>query len=225
MRARIDGDLVDTRRAVRPRVTPAPSRTQGPQAPSRNRGPSSRRLPGMILTATSRIEGNVILRHHDLVTGEAIVGGNVLEERHRAPRRSARRPAPSRTTSSAHSRPRLPALNASRERHRHATGYPPQGAHPAARRQRRRARTRRRASIEIRADAPAVRHRATSPGHQAVRCLGDRTEQPTFSNGLPVRAECNAPERLRTEPSSHRAQRTARPHRVRRGHRALRHPA
>jgi len=46
----------------------------------------------MILTATSRIEGIVILRHHDLVTGEAIVGGNVLEERHRAPRRSARRP-------------------------------------------------------------------------------------------------------------------------------------
>ena len=70
----------------------------------------------MILTATSRIEGIAILRHHDLVTGEAIVGGNVLEERHRAPRRSARRPAPSRTTSSAHSRPRLPALNASRER-------------------------------------------------------------------------------------------------------------
>ena len=70
----------------------------------------------MILTATSRIEGIAILRHDDLVTGEAIVGGNVLEERHRAPRRSARRPAPSRTTSSPHSRPRLPALNASRER-------------------------------------------------------------------------------------------------------------
>ncbi|MCY4638613.1 MAG: hypothetical protein OXG04_29620 [Acidobacteria bacterium] len=46
----------------------------------------------MTLTATSRIEGIAILQHHDLVTAEAIVDANVLEERHRAPRRSARRP-------------------------------------------------------------------------------------------------------------------------------------
>ncbi len=45
----------------------------------------------MTLTATSRIEGIAILQHHDLVTAEAIVDANVLEERHRAPRRSARR--------------------------------------------------------------------------------------------------------------------------------------
>ena len=65
----------------------------------------------MIPTATSRIEGIAILQHHDLVTGEAIVGPNLLEQRHRAPRRSARSTASSRTTSSAPSRPRLPALN------------------------------------------------------------------------------------------------------------------
>ena len=33
--------------------------------------PSSRKLPGMILTATSRIEEVAILQHHDLVTGDA----------------------------------------------------------------------------------------------------------------------------------------------------------
>ncbi len=65
----------------------------------------------MIPTATSRIEGIASLQHHDLVTGEAIVGPNLLEQRHRAPRRSARSTASSRTTSSAPSRPRLPALN------------------------------------------------------------------------------------------------------------------
>ena len=47
----------------------------------------------MFLTATSRIDGIAVLQHH-LVTGEAIVGRNVLEERHRAPRRSATRPHP-----------------------------------------------------------------------------------------------------------------------------------
>ena len=125
----------------------------------------------MILTATSRIEGNAILRHHDLVTGEAIVGGNVLEERHRAPRRSARRPARSRTTSSAHSRPRLPALERLSGANRHATGHPPQGAHPAARRQRRRARTRRRASIEIRATAGRTSP-GNSPGPPSSTLLG-----------------------------------------------------
>ena len=46
----------------------------------------------MILTHTSRIEGIVILQHHDLVTGEAILGANLLEQRHRTPRRSATRP-------------------------------------------------------------------------------------------------------------------------------------
>ena len=46
----------------------------------------------MILTATSRIERMRILQHHDMVTGGAIVGANVFGERHRAPRRSARRP-------------------------------------------------------------------------------------------------------------------------------------
>ena len=64
----------------------------------------------MILTATSRIEGIAILQHH-LVTGEAIIGAYLLEQRHRVPRRSARRAAPSRTTSSAHSRARLSAPN------------------------------------------------------------------------------------------------------------------
>ena len=64
----------------------------------------------MILTATSRIEGIAILQHH-LVTGEAIIGANVIEQPHRAPRRPARRAAPSRTSSSAHSRPRLSAPN------------------------------------------------------------------------------------------------------------------
>ena len=64
----------------------------------------------MILTDTSRIEGIAILQHH-LVTGEAIIGANVLEQRHRAPRRSARQAAPSRTTASADSRPRLSAPN------------------------------------------------------------------------------------------------------------------
>ena len=46
----------------------------------------------MILTDTSRIEGIVILQHHDLVTGEAILGASLLEQRHRTPRRSATRP-------------------------------------------------------------------------------------------------------------------------------------
>ncbi|MCY4121872.1 MAG: hypothetical protein OXG72_13230 [Acidobacteria bacterium] len=64
----------------------------------------------MSVTATSRIEGIAILQHHP-VTGEAIIGANVLEQRHRAPRRSARRAAPSRTTASAHSRPRLSTPN------------------------------------------------------------------------------------------------------------------
>ena len=88
-RTQRDNDPLPRRAAV----DPAPSGTQGPQAPpSRNRGPLSGTLPVMILTATSRIEGMRILQHHDMVTGGAIVGANVFGERHRAPRRSARRP-------------------------------------------------------------------------------------------------------------------------------------
>ena len=63
------------------RVGPAVLTHQQPQPPSRT-------LPVMILTATSPIDGwRTLLQHHDIVTGEAIVAGNVLEERHRAARR------------------------------------------------------------------------------------------------------------------------------------------
>ena len=131
----------------------------------------------MILTATSRIEGIVILQHH-LVTGVAIIGANVLEQRHRAPRRSARRAAPSRTTSSAHSRPRLPALNrtplgseAARNRIPASRSAPsgapstPASAPTAARIHRNPGRR------------DGRTHRATASGRQAVRYSVDRSEQ------------------------------------------------
>ena len=92
MRARIDRDLVDSQRAAGPSVTLHRAERKAHRRRAGNHGRHSRRLPGMTLTATSRIEGTAILQHHDLVTAEAIVDANVLEQRHRAPRRSARRP-------------------------------------------------------------------------------------------------------------------------------------
>ena len=103
------------------------------------------------------------------------------EQRHRAARRSARRAAPSRTTSSERSRPRLPrtepsALSGAR---RHAGGWPPsRGAHSRAPIQCRRAphtagRIHRRSGPTRRPHAPS-----NSPGgRQAVRHSADRTEQ------------------------------------------------
>ena len=64
-------------------------------------------------------------------------------------------------------------------------------------------------------DSALHAHRRPSSGARRVQRL----------QRLPVRAECNGSERLRTERSSHRAQPTARTHRVRRGQRAVRHPA
>ena len=152
----------------------------------------------MSLTATSRIEGIAILQHHDLVTGEGIVGANHLEERHRAPRRSATRPhRAGRPPGHTAVRGCPPELNASRERggtqtHTRLKGAPsgapivPASTHTAAR-------------IHRNPGRRAGRmHRATAPGHQAVRCSGDRTEQhadqdrvhteqDTFSSTHPVR--------------------------------------
>ena len=89
----------------------------------------------MTLTATSRIEGIAILQHHDLVTAEAIVDANVLEQRHRAPRRSARR----RTEQDELLRTQPPEVartepNADRERGGTQADVRPQQAHTAQRR-------------------------------------------------------------------------------------------
>ena len=70
---------------------PAPSRRHGPQAPSSNRRAIGPSLPGMILTATSRIEGMAYPaapRHGDRRDYRR---RELLEERHQAPRRSTRR--------------------------------------------------------------------------------------------------------------------------------------
>ena len=186
----------------------APSRTghlthRAVPAPSRTCSPHARAAPAAEPYAARRYRGGhepiegwrILLQHHDIVTGEAIVAGNVLEERHRAARRSARRAAPSRTTSSERNRPRLPrtepsALSGAR---RHASGWPPsRGAHSGAPIECRRARTRRRRDpSKIRADAPFARTeqqprwaakryatRATAPSSTPIR---DRvhTEQDT----------------------------------------------
>ena len=124
MRARIDRDRVDTQRAAGPSVTPAPSRTQGPPGAEQEPRATQPEAARMILTATSCIEGSAILQHHDLVTAEAIVDANVLEQRHRAPRPSARRPhragrPPPHTAARGcpHCTERLSGAS------RHATGY------------------------------------------------------------------------------------------------------
>ncbi len=61
------------------RVERRTRRARDPHAPSRPRLPS-RSLPGIILTTTSRIEGMRILQHHDIVSGEAIVGANIFRD-------------------------------------------------------------------------------------------------------------------------------------------------
>ena len=90
------------------RAVPAPSRTCSPHAPAAPAAEpyAARRDPD----GHESIDGwRILLQHHDIVTGEGIVAGNVIEERHhRAARQSARRAAPSRTTSSERNRPRLP---------------------------------------------------------------------------------------------------------------------
>jgi hypothetical protein len=108
--------------------------------------------------------------------------------------------APSSTTSAACSRPRLPALNqrplgSSAARNR----IPPQGTHPAACRQRRRARTRRRASIEIRADAPSARTESNSPAPPSST-LPERphraaTHQPRTEQRTATQASSSRPSR------------------------------
>ena len=167
------------------RAVPAPSRTCSPHAPAAPAAEpyAARRDPG----GHEPIEGwRILLQHHDIVTGEASVAGNVLEERHRAARRSARRAAPSRTTSSERNRPRLPRTEPSAPSgaRRHASGWPPsRGAHSGAPIQCRRARTRRRASIE-------------DPGRRAVRTPEQR---PRATKRYATRATAPSSTPIRTE--------------------------
>ena len=151
----------------------APSRTghithRAGAQPSRTRSPHAPAVPAAEPYAARHdpdghepIEGwRILLQHHDIVTGEAIVAGNVLEERDRAARRSATRPAPSRTTSSERSRRGCPAPNRAPCRER--GGTPADGrrqeAHTAARRYNAGERAHGGAHpSKIRADAPFAR--------------------------------------------------------------------
>ena len=181
------------------RAVPAPSRTCSPHAPAAPAAEpyAARRDPGGHEPIE---EWRILLQHHDIVTGEAIVAGNVLEERHRAARRSARRAAPSRTTSSERNRPRLPrtepsALSGAR---RHASGWPPSKAHTAERRYNAGERAHGGAHpSKIRADAPSARP-SNGPGppsgtplgrpHRAARRSGPSPPSRT----LPERTRCGA---------------------------------
>ena len=164
------------------------------------------------------IEGwRILLQHHNIVTGEAIVASNVIKQRHRAARRSARRPAASRTTSSERSRPRLPRTEPSalfrsealrqrmaavKRRTQRRADTMPASAHTAAR-------IHRRSGPPRRSHAPS-----NSPGgRQAVRHSGDRAEQHadqdrvhTEQDALTERTRCGAV--FETAARTHRQRRT-----------------
>jgi hypothetical protein len=200
-----------------------------------------------------------------MVTGETIIGANVLEERHQAPRGQHG----GRTERDGLLRTQPPEVartepNACRERGGTQTDGRRQEAHTAERRQCRERAHGGAHPSKIRADAPSARPeqqprvtkpyttRATAPSStpirtesieqdtlpERIRCgavFRDGSQNPPAAlhaprrpssgarrvqrlQGLPVRTEGNAPERLRTERSSHRAQRTVRTRRVGRGH-------
>ncbi len=152
----------------------------------------------MILTATSRIEGIAILQYHDLVTAEAIVDANVLEDRHQAPRRSARRPHRAARPPPHTAARGLPALNASRER----GGTQPDNHLKAC--------TQRRASAPASAHTAARIHR--NPGRRPVRT--HREQQPRATRQYVTRAPAPSSTPIRTEST---AEQDTFPQRTRRG--------
>ena len=182
----------------------------------------------MIRTATSRIERIAILQHHDLVTAEAIVDATSLRSgiEHHAGQRGGRTEQDDLLRTQPPEVARTERLSEAR---RHATGYPPQGVHPAAPSAPASAHTAACRTPFLNAPGAAPFQDAT-PGPPTALCT--HTHAPSSGarrvqrlSKAAVRAECNASERLRIERSSRQAQPTARTHRVRRGQRAVRHPA